>query len=90
MTNKATNNGYCDEQVEGFIKLATAQTRLGEIAHLADRAQVELSNAKMLLSHGLGADYDTMQALIHETLDLVFKAEEIARRIEIVRTEVQA
>ena len=90
MTNKTTNNGYCDEQVEGFIKLATAQTRLGEIAHLADRAHIELNNAKVLLSHSLGADKDEMNKLAHEVLEIMFKAEELASKIEAIRMEVQS
>lgn len=75
------------DYIEGIIALATAETRIREIINLADRAHTELGRAKSTLPYEGRADAGKLDELRKAAMDLMFKADDLARIIGLIKAE---
>lgn len=78
------------DYTEGIMALATAEARVREISHLADRAITELGGARMTLPYIERAKKEDLEALQLEAVAIVIAADELARKIEKAKREARA
>ena len=78
---------WTDDLMAGVTDLATAETRIREVSHLADRASTELGCAKSCLSYGY-ADRAELKELEDAAIELMLQADKLAGRIAAMRKEV--
>lgn len=78
------------DYLEGIIALATAEIRVREISHLADRSHTELGRVKSTLPYEGCVDAAEIDELRKAAMELMFKADELASKINAMREEAGA
>ena len=77
---------WTDDLMAGVMELAVAESRIREIAHLAERATTEVGHGKNLLSYGY-ADKAELNEIQLAVQDIMLLADKLASRIAAVRME---
>lgn len=78
---------WTDDLMNGVTELAVAESRIREIARLADRAGTEIGCTTCLLGYGY-VDRAWLKALQDAARDIMFQADNLAAEIAKMRREV--